>query len=76
MKKTKFILKVNNNYIAKIYLNKKWLKDVTELNLEAVPYTYKLEIEQYKRNEKGILYAENDEIAKGKHIYKFGRKQK
>lgn len=73
MKKAKFILKVNNNYTAKIYLNKKWLKDVTALSLEAVPYTYKLEIEQYKRNEKGYLYAENDEIAKGKHTYKFGR---
>ncbi len=74
MKKAKFILKVNNNHTAKIYLNKKWLKDVTALRLEAVPYIYKLEIEQYKHNEKGLLYVENDEIAKEKHTYKFGRK--
>lgn len=74
MKKAKFILKVNNNYMAKIYLNKKWLKNITALKLEAVPWIYKLEIEQYKLNEKGLLYAENDEIAKEDHTYKFGRK--
>lgn len=74
MKKAKFILKVNNNYTAKIYLNKKWLKNVTALRLEAVPWIYKLEIEQYRLNEKGLLYAENDEIVKENHTYKFGRK--
>lgn len=74
MKKAKFILKVNNNYTAKVYLNKKWLKYVTALRLESVPYIYKLEIEQYKLNEKGHLYAENDEMVKEKHTYKFGRK--
>ena len=76
MKKAKFILKVNNNYATKIYLNKKWLKDknVTKLKLEAVPWIYKLEIEQYKLNEKGLPYAENDEIVKENHTYKFGRK--
>lgn len=74
MKKAKFILKINNNYTAKIYLNKKWIKDVTALKLEAVPWIYKLEIEQYKLDEKGLPYAENDEIAKEKSIYKFGRK--
>lgn len=74
MKKAKFILKVNNNYTAKVYLNKKWLKNVTALRLESVPWIYKLEIEQYKLNEKGHLYAENDEIVTEKHKYKFGRK--
>lgn len=74
MKKAKFILKVNNNCTAKIYLNKKWIKDVTALKLEAVPWIYKLEIEKYKLNEKGLAYAENDEIAKEKYTYKFGRK--
>lgn len=74
MKKAKFILKVNNHYTAKVYLNKKWLKNVTALRLKAVPWIYKLEIEQYKLNEKGHLYVENDEIAAKTTTYTFGHK--
>lgn len=79
MKKAKFIFKVNNNYYAKVYVNKKWLKDVTKINLSAVPYEYTLEIEQYKRDKEGCFFIENirtGEAAKKTTTYKFGRRDK
>lgn len=74
MKKAKFIFKVDNNYRAKVYVNKKWIKDVTKMDLSAVPWEYTLEIEQYRKNELDMFYTVNGEIAKKTTTYKFGRK--
>lgn len=74
MKKPKFLMKVDRNYMAKIYLNGKWHKGVREIAIEAVPWDYVVIINQYKLNEKGVYYAENDEIATETIKYSFGRK--
>lgn len=74
MKKAKFILKVKTNGVGKIYVNKKWLKDVTKLNLYAEPWMYYLTVEQFKKDKNGLYYFENDEIAKKTTTYVFGHK--
>lgn len=74
MKKAKFLFKVDKNNRAKIYINNKWLKDVTKVNLMAEPWEYTIIVEQHKRNAKGSLYVENDEIASKTTTYKVGKK--
>lgn len=74
MKKAKFLFKVDKNNRAKIYINNKWLKDVTKVNLMAEPWEYTIIVEQHKRNAKGSLYVENDEIATKTITYKVGKK--
>lgn len=64
MKKPKLLIKVDRNNCAKVYFNKKWHDDITKLTLFAVPRIYNITLEQNKRNEKGVCYVENGEIAK------------
>ena len=72
MKKAKFILKVKTNDLAKIYVNKKWLKDVISFNLSAEPWLYHLTVVQYKTDKNGLHFVENDEIATKTTTYTFG----
>lgn len=74
MKKAKFIMKVKTNGLAKVYINKKWLKDITKLNLSAEPWLYHLTVEQNKKDKNGLYYVENDEIATKTTTYTFGHK--
>lgn len=61
MKKPKFLLKINRNNSAKVYINKKWLKDVKEVNIHALPFNHIIEIKQYVK-ENGKLVVENNEL--------------
>ena len=74
MKKAKFLFKVDKNNRAKIYINNKWLKDVTRVILMAEPWEYRIIVEQYKRNAEGVFYVENNEVARKTTIYKVGKK--
>ena len=69
-KKCKMIFKVNSNKTAKLYLNKKWHRDVTELDIHAEPFEYTIKIKQNKRNERGKFYVEDGEIASETNTYK------
>ena len=72
MKKQKFLLKVRKDNTAKIYINGKWLKDVTRIDICGVPYAYKIEIEQYKRGKNGRLNIVNNDIERKTSIYHLG----
>lgn len=61
MKKPKFLLKINRNNSAKVYINKKWLKDVKEVYIHAMPFNHIIEIKQYVK-ENGKLVVENNEL--------------
>ena len=72
MKKPKFLIKVNRNNMAKVYLNGKWHKDIARLSFEGIPHIYNIEIEQYKTNKEGVYYVENGEIARKVTKYTLG----
>ena len=72
MKKAKFVFKVNRNNTAKVYVNKKWQKDVCSLDVLAYPFDITVRMEQLKRNEKGFLLVVNDEIVKKTSSIHFG----
>ena len=61
MKKPKFLFKINRNNSAKVYINKKWLKNVREVYIHAMPFNHIIEIEQYAK-ENGKLAVENNEL--------------
>lgn len=65
MKKTKFLLKVDENLYGKVYINKKWYKDVCALDIKARPQDYEISIKQFKRNENGCFKTikVNDELS-------------
>lgn len=69
-KKRKMILKVNNNKTAKLYLNKKWQRDVAELDIHFEPFEYTIKIKQNKRNKRGHCYVEDGEIASETKTYR------
>ena len=69
-KKRKMIFKVNNNKTAKLYLNKKWHRDIAELDIHAEPFEYTIKIKQNKRNERGKCYVEDGEIASESKTYR------
>ena len=62
MKKPKFLIKVDSNKNAKVYLNKHWIKDITWLSLEADVSGYHIELTKYARNSKGRLIVEGNEV--------------
>lgn len=64
MKKPKFLMKVDSNKNAKIYMNKHWLKDVTWVSVEGDLDGYHIEFEHFIRDSKGKLIIEYDEVKK------------
>ena len=72
MKKPKFLLKIDTNNRAKIYVGKKWRKDVFSLDITARPQCFIIEIENYKRDRRGCLIVENNEIASEVHTFGIG----
>lgn len=61
MKKPKFLLKVNNNYLAKVYVGGKWHKDVAAIVIKGIPMKYEIRLLKNKRNTQGCFYTEYDE---------------
>lgn len=61
MKKPKFMFKVNQNYLAKVYVGGKWQKDACEIDVHGEPMDYTVKLTINKRNAKGLLYTEKDE---------------
>lgn len=74
MKKPKFILKVNQNNTAKVYVGGKWHKYVTELEIIAKCQNIQVTLTEYKLNKKGFPYALNGDIAVQDKKYFFGNK--
>ena len=62
MRKPKFLMKVDSNNLGKVYINKKWQKDVYEIDVYGVPMDYRISISQYVRDSSGKYIVENDEI--------------
>lgn len=73
MKKPKFIFKIDNNTRGKVYLNHKWHKDVTCIDIHGVPNNYIIELEKYKRNSANRFCIENNEIVTYKTTYRIKR---
>lgn len=69
-KKPKMIFKVNRNRTAKLYINGKWIRKITRLDIHAEPLEYFVELERCRINKNGMCYVENDEIAKETKFYK------
>lgn len=61
MKKPKLIFKVNNNYLAKVYVGGKWCKDVAAIDIKGIPCKFEVRLLKYKRNSQGCFYTEYDE---------------
>lgn len=62
MKKPKFLFKINSNNTAKIYMHKKWIKDVFFISIEGDVNGYHVELKKYARDSKGRLIIENNSI--------------
>ena len=71
MKKPKFVFRINRDNTANVYINKKWQKYVSEINIIGLPHDYTIKIKQYKKNDKGKLYTENNEVAYQEKEYHF-----
>ena len=71
MKKAKFIFKVNRNNTAKVYVNGKWQKYVSEMHIDGYPMDFNIEIKKCKLKN-GFPYAENNEIARESKKFHFG----
>ena len=71
MKTPKFQIKVDRNNRCKVYLNKKWQKDITELCFTADLEKQIVCITKYKRDSKGHLVI-NDvpEIVEETKVYR------
>ena len=72
MKRPKFLLKIDTNNRAKVYVGKKWRKDIVSLNITARPQCFIIEIENYKRNKNGMFFVENNEVASEVHTFRIG----
>lgn len=58
------IFKVNRNRTAKLYINGKWQKHITRLDIHAEPFDYTVEFDRHLVDEKGHPIIENDELVK------------
>lgn len=71
MKKPKFLFKIDSNTRGKVYINKKWQKDVVSIDIHGEPNNYSITMEQYKRKD-GHFQVENNEIVTEKNTYHIG----
>lgn len=61
MKRPKLLFKVDHNNRGKLYINNKWIPDVTEINIHGEPRNYSVVIERYKRDSDGRVVIKYDE---------------
>lgn len=73
MKKPKFLFKIDQNLRGKVYINKKWQKDVASLYVCGEPFNYTIRISQYKRDKNKRFIVENNEIQREDKVYFFKR---
>ena len=73
-RKPKLIIKTRNGGYTKLYVNGKWQRKVTDIDLHLYVgdngITIKCEYEKLKCNKNGCLIVENDELVREKHIVK------
>lgn len=69
MKRAKFIFRIDENLRGKVYIGKKWLKDVYRIKIDGEPNNYTVTVWKYKKNEKGLYYTVDNEIAKEVKVY-------
>ena len=72
MKKNKIIFKLDSNRRGKFYVGRKWLKDVTSVDIYARPHEYAVYVEQYKRDSSGRFVVASGEIERKRTEYHFG----
>ncbi len=73
MKKPKFLMKIDSNNNAKIYLNKKWVKECTWISVLGKLDGYHIELEKYALDSKGRHIIENNELKEIKEIHDIKR---
>lgn len=74
MRKPKFVLKVNQNNTAKVYVGGKWHKYVQEVDVIAKPQNIQVILTELKTNKKGFPYTVDAELAIQVKCYFFGNK--
>lgn len=72
MKKPKFQIKMDKNNRCKVYLKKKWQRDVQELDFHGDTKVFSVKITQYVR-ENGRFVVENNELKTKTRTYSFLR---
>lgn len=72
MKKPKVLFKINRNNTAKIYINGKWQKYVSNLEITSLPFCHDIEIEQVKHSADGNILVSDNEIVREKKKFHFG----
>lgn len=72
MRKPKFLLKIDTNNRAKVYVGGKWHPYIYELHIEAKPQNISVCFTEYKKNKKGVFYTIGNEIASETKTYFFG----
>lgn len=72
MKRPKLLFKVDHNKCGKVYINHKWLHDVTEINIHGDLWGYSVLVERYKKDAKGCFVVENNEVKRYVTEYHIG----
>lgn len=72
MKKPKLIFKINRNNTAKIYVNGKWQKYVSAVEIDAKPFCHDIKIEQIVCDSNGQPIIENNEVLHTEKHFHFG----
>lgn len=72
MKKPKLIFKINRNNTAKIYINGKWQKYVSAVEIDATPFCHNIKVEQIKLDSNGQPIIENNEVVCTEKSFHFG----
>ena len=62
MKTPKFQIKIDRNNRCRIYINKKWHKDVVKCVFSADLESILVEIQKYKRDSRGQLIVDEDKL--------------
>lgn len=73
MKKPKLVFKINRNNTAKLYVNGKWQKHVSYVQIEARPFSHEINIEQIKHDRNGHPVIENNDAVRVKKKFRFGK---
>ena len=71
MKKPKFLFKIDHNLKGKVYINHKWQKDIVRIYIHGEPNNYVVDIERYRRDQRGKFLVKNNEIETEFKVYAF-----
>lgn len=73
MKKPKFLLKVDNSKLAKVYIGGKWHKDITEIEVQGKPKNFTITLHKYKKvNGKYVVNEHGTHIEEITETYHIG----